>query len=124
MASDPAKRLYHALSAMMYGWEDDGTRLEAFAALKEAEAEPFIESTPTWDDAAAALTRHARLDSTGDEVKAAFHIAVNWLAVNKPTGGRAEMSAALDGGDPPLHLPEVNNLACRPSKNLRRLTAS
>jgi multidrug efflux pump subunit AcrA (membrane-fusion protein) len=27
----------------------------------------------------AALTRHARLDSTGDETKAAMHIVVNWL---------------------------------------------
>lgn len=27
----------------------------------------------------AELTRHARLDSTGDETKAAMHIVVNWL---------------------------------------------
>lgn len=40
--SAPVKRLYDALSAMMYGWEDDSTRIEAFAALKAAE--PFIAS--------------------------------------------------------------------------------
>lgn len=41
-SAERTRRLYDALSAMMYGWQDDGTRLEAFAALKEAE--PFIAS--------------------------------------------------------------------------------
>lgn len=32
----PVQRLYDALAAMMYGWEDDAVRLEGFAALKAA----------------------------------------------------------------------------------------
>jgi len=35
--------------------------------------------TLTWEDAIEALTRHARLDSTEDETKVAFHVAANWL---------------------------------------------
>lgn len=35
-AGAPVQRLYDALAAMMYGWEDDNVRVEAFAALKEA----------------------------------------------------------------------------------------
>lgn len=47
----PVKRLYDALNAMMYGWEDDSVRLEGFAALKEA-ADWFAKDrrmTPTPD---------------------------------------------------------------------------
>lgn len=41
------QRLYDALSAMMYGWEDDAVRVEAFAALKATDDWLAAQTTTT-----------------------------------------------------------------------------